>query len=137
MGIQIEICSYNISVNIKYIDQYDDFIKDLEKTKKFNEYFVNKDLTNNTHTIGINEFRRFYEWNDVYTINEAIDGILEVCCKYGYKLSLTLEIISSYGKSHLHYYIVKNNKLYDLSNEINDALRNAKKNIIDLFINSE
>lgn len=137
MGIEIGVHSYDIYVTVKYIDQYDDFIKDLEKTSQFNEYFVNKGLTNNIHKIILYNEESITETNDINSIDFAIVDIINVCNKYGYTLSFELKIMPLYGDLCYYYYIVKNNRLYEISDKINDAMRGIERNVIDSFMNSE
>lgn len=137
MGVEIDVELCEISVAVPNSDKYKKFVKELENIDTFSEYFVNGELNDNTHDIQLDESQDFKESNDIVEIGDTIEDMLEVCSKYGYKMSLTLQVMSLDSNSYYYYYVVKNNRLYDVSSEINNLKHDAEKNYMDSFMSAK
>ncbi len=108
-------------------EKVDKFQKEISQIAGFSEFFDKFKISKNIEDGDGYELTYHNSGGlSVESIETLIKDIISLCKKYGYKFDFTIKILED-GLFFL-YWIVKNNKIIDATNEINELIDRKEKN---------
>ena len=134
MGIDV-IFGSRIYVKITNFDKYEKFLKNINEIDNFLEFFdcqKPNDIARKTtkHKLDMCSPGESDAYLEIEMIEQIFNSLIDICQKYDYELFLRAHATINDDTDFCYYYVVKDNILHDIHEQIAKEKANIIKKII-------